>query len=217
MKLVVEENLKKLGISLAYTVVEFTNSEYSEDIWGKLLNPLIAKIEAEDTIEMIKDDEKMVATKKAYRALGKDPARFRPSSDSLWRRVIQKKGLYQINDLVDVNNYFSLLYKLPFGSYDLGKIGDEITLTVGGVGESYAGIGKKAVNIENLLVLADGEGPFGSPTSDSTRGMIGEDTTQAVVIGYVFSKMDVEAMQQEIKALAEEYLKDCKVIEQAVV
>ncbi|EOH87996.1 B3/B4 domain-containing protein [Enterococcus pallens] len=217
MELVVEERLKELGVSLAYTVVEFTNRAYSEAIWESLLNPLIAKIEAEDTIEMIKDNEKMIATKKAYRALGKDPARFRPSSDSLWRRVIQKKGLYQINDLVDVNNYFSLLYKLPFGSYDLAKIGDEITLTVGEAGESYAGIGKKAVNIENLLVLKDAEGPFGSPTSDSTRGMIGEETTQAILIGYVFNEMDVAGMQQEIKAAVEKYLQDCKVIQQAVI
>lgn len=217
MELVVEERLKELGISLVYTIVEFTNGAYSEAIWESLLNPLIAKIEAEDTIEMIKDNEKMIATKKAYRALGKDPARFRPSSDSLWRRVIQKKGLYQINDLVDVNNYFSLLYKLPFGSYDLAKIGDEITLTVGEAGESYAGIGKKAVNIENLLVLKDAEGPFGSPTSDSTRGMIGEETTQAILIGYVFNEMDVAGMQQEIKAAVEKYLQDCKVIQQAVI
>ncbi|MBO1308123.1 hypothetical protein JZO70_18245 [Enterococcus sp. 669A] len=217
MELVVEERLKELGISLAYTVVEFTNGAYSEEIWGGLLNPLIAKIEEEDTIDMIKDDENMIATKKAYRALGKDPARFRPSSDSLWRRVIQKKGLYQVNDLVDVNNYFSLVYTLPFGSHDLAKVGEKITLTVGKEGERYAGIGKKDVNIENLLVLADDDGPFGSPTSDSTRGMIGEDTTQAVMIGYVFSEMDVDAMQQEIKAVAEKYLKDCKVVDQGIV
>lgn len=217
MELVVEERLKELGISLAYTVVEFTNGAYSEAIWDKLLKPLIAKIEAEDTIEMIKDDEQMIATKKAYRALGKDPARFRPSSDSLWRRVIQKKGLYQINDLVDLNNYLSLAYKIPFGSYDLAKIEEPVTLTVGAAGESYAGIGKKAVNIENLLVLKDAKGPFGSPTSDSTRGMIGAETTQAVLIGYAFSELAVEGMQQEIKGIAEEYLQGCKVVEQGVI
>lgn len=217
MELIVEERLKELGISLVYTVVTFTNGDYSEAIWNKLLNPLIEKIETEDTIEMIKEDEGMIATKKAYRALGKDPARFRPSSDSLWRRVIQKKGLYQINDLVDLNNYFSLLYKLPFGSYDLAKIDEPVTLTVGEAGDSYAGIGKKAVNIENLLVLKDSKGPFGSPTSDSTRGMIGEETTQAVLIGYVFHEMDAAVMQQEIKTTAEAYLQDCKVIQQGII
>ncbi|MGG5316986.1 B3/B4 domain-containing protein [Enterococcus sp. AZ072] len=217
MNLVIEEHLKDLGVSLAYTVVEFENGAYSEVIWDELLKPLIAKVEENDSIEMIKDEERMIATKKVYRALGKDPARFRPSSDSLWRRVIQKKGLYQINNLVDANNYFSLLYKLPFGSYDLAKVGETITLSVGETGESYAGIGKKAVNIENLLVLKDEEGPFGSPTSDSTRGMIGEDTTQAVLIGYVFGDIATADMQQEIKAIVEKYLKDCRVVQQDVI
>lgn len=92
MNLVIEEHLKDLGVSLAYTVVEFENGAYSEVIWDELLKPLIAKVEENDSIEMIKDEERMIATKKVYRALGKDPARFRPSSDSLWRRVIQKKG-----------------------------------------------------------------------------------------------------------------------------
>ena len=163
---------------------------------------MIQKIEEEDTLDSIKEDPQILATKKVYRVLGKDPARFRPSSDSLWRRIVQQKGLYQINALVDLNNYFSLKWKLPFGAYDLEKVTDSIHLTVGTPEARYAGIGNKSVNIENLLVLEDGDGPFGSPTSDSTRGMITEETTQALLVGYQFQE-DTAVNQAELKSVLE--------------
>lgn len=216
MKITVDPKLKQLGISLACTVIEFTNQDYQAAIWQELLNPLIEKIEVEDTLEMIKDDPRIVATKKAYSTLGKDPARFRPSSDSLWRRVVQQKGLYQINDLVDLNNYFSLNWKLPFGSYDLSKVDEPIQLTVGKSDERYSGIGNKSVNIENLLVLEDSAGPFGSPTSDATRGMIGEETTRALIVGYQFAA-DTGVDQATVKKVLEAYLQDCRVVAQAII
>lgn len=216
MQLTIDSKVKEQGVSLAYSVIEFKNESHSEKIWQEVLNPLLQKIEIEDTLESIKEDPQITATKKVYRALGKDPARFRPSSDSLWRRIIQQKGLYQINALVDLNNYFSLEWKLPFGSYDLGKVTEPIQLTVGPAEARYAGIGNKSVNIENLLVLADEEGPFGSPTSDSTRGMISEETTRALLVGYQFQD-DAVVDQAKVKEILENYLADCRVIEQGVI
>ncbi|MDN6691610.1 MAG: hypothetical protein L0L35_05545 [Enterococcus sp.] len=186
MKLTMDSKVQAQGVSLAYSVIRFKNETYNEQVWQELLTPLIQTIEAEDSTDTIKEDPQIIAAKKVYRQLGKDPARFRPSSDSLWRRVVQQKGLYQINGLVDVNNYFSLKWKVPFGSYDLDQVTEPICLTVGPAEARYAGIGNKSVNIENLLVLTDEEGPFGSPTADATRGMIREETTRALVVGYQF-------------------------------
>lgn len=216
MQLTIDPKVKEAGVSLAYSVIEFKNEAHNEGIWQELLNPLIQKIEEEDTLDSIKEDPQILATKKVYRVLGKDPARFRPSSDSLWRRIVQQKGLYQINALVDLNNYFSLKWKLPFGAYDLEKVTDSIHLTVGTPEARYAGIGNKSVNIENLLVLEDGDGPFGSPTSDSTRGMITEETTQALLVGYQF-KEDTAVNQAELKSVLETYLTDCRILEQGVI
>lgn len=216
MQLTIDPKVKEAGVSLAYSVIEFKNEAHNEGIWQELLNPLIQKIEEGDTLDSIKEDPQILATKKVYRALGKDPARFRPSSDSLWRRIVQQKGLYQINALVDLNNYFSLKWKLPFGAYDLEKVTDSIHLTVGTPEARYAGIGNKSVNIENLLVLEDGDGPFGSPTSDSTRGMITEETTQALLVGYQF-KEDTAVNQAELKSVLETYLTDCRILEQGVI
>lgn len=216
MKLTMDSKVQAQDVSLAYSVIRFKNEAYNERVWQELLTPLIQTIEAEDSTDTIKEDPQIIAAKKVYRQLGKDPARFRPSSDSLWRRVVQQKGLYQINGLVDVNNYFSLKWKVPFGSYDLDKVAEPICLTVGPAEARYAGIGNKSVNIENLLVLTDEEGPFGSPTADATRGMIREETKRALVVGYQFGGEAV-VDQAEVKRVLETVLTDCQVLEQGYI
>ena len=216
MKLTMDSKVQAQGVSLAYSVIRFKNEAYNEQVWQELLTPLIQTIEAEDSTDTIKEAPQIIAAKKVYRQLGKDPARFRPSSDSLRRRVVQQKGLYQINGLVDVNNYFSLKWKVPFGSYDLDKVTEPICLTVGPAEARYAGIGNKSVNIENLLVLTDEEGPFGSPTADATRGMIREETTRALVVGYQFGGEAV-VDQAEVKRVLETVLTDCQVLEQGCI
>ena len=87
---------------------------------------------------------------------------------------------------------------------------------MGQAGARYTGIGKKSVNIENLLVLADDAGPFGSPTSDSTRGMIAEETTRALLVGYQFEDETV-IDQAEVRSILERYLADCRIIEQGFI
>lgn len=214
MELTIDPKIAEQGVTLAYSVIEFTNEAYNKKIWQELVDPLLKQIETEDTIERIREEPRISATKKVYRTFGKDPARFRPSSESLWRRIVQQKGLYQINALVDLNNYFSLKWKLPFGVYDLAKITEPIQLMVGQA-EHYAGIGNKSLNLENLLILTDKAGAFGSPTADSTRGMITEKTTKALLIGYQFAS-DSVIEQTEVKTILENYLSDCRVVEQGI-
>lgn len=117
----------------------------------------------------------------AYRSIGKDPTRYRLSSEALFRRVSKGDGLYIINNIVDINNLISLKSAYSVGTYDLDKIVGQINFTVGGEGESYKGIGKGSVNIENLPVFEDEEGKFGSTTSDSTRAMINDDSVHILM------------------------------------
>lgn len=203
-------------IQLAVTEISFENESKNQTMWDKLLSPLENKIEQNDSLEDIRNSESIKNTKAGYKALGKDPSRFRPSSDALWRRVVKGKGLYQINSLVDLNNYLSLEFKMPFGSYDLADLKGQISLTKGGAGQTYKGIGKNDINIENLLVLADDNGPFGSPTSDSTTAMIKDDTNSALIVGYLFNVDDTEKakLQTEVKNKVTEYLKNATIIEQ---
>ena len=78
----------------------------------------------------------------AYKAFGRNPSRYRVSSEALIRRIRRGDELYHINSVVDVNNLFSVKSGLSVGSYDLEKIHGEITLRKAVQGEGYTGIGK---------------------------------------------------------------------------
>jgi DNA/RNA-binding domain of Phe-tRNA-synthetase-like protein len=128
----------------------------------------------------------ITATRAAYRALGKDPARYRGSAEALMRRVIAGKGLPRINAVVDAINLVSVESRLSIGLYDLAHTRGDILFRTGKAGESYKGIGKYDLNLEGLPVFCDQTGPHGSPTSDSERTMVTTDTRQvfAVIISF---------------------------------
>jgi DNA/RNA-binding domain of Phe-tRNA-synthetase-like protein len=132
----------------------------------------------------------IVATRAAYKALGKDPARYRGSAEALLRRVIAGKGLPRINNVVDVINYVSVESRLPVGLYDLAHVEGDIVFRAGRAGETYKGIGKYDLNLEGLPVFCDALGPHGSPTSDSERTMVTEATGQVLAIIISFGGAD---------------------------
>jgi len=130
------------------------------------------------------------ATRKAYKALGKDPARYRGSAEALLRRVVAGKGLPQINAVVDVINLVSVESRLPIGLYDLEHIVGDIVFRAGREGETYKGIGKYDLNLEGLPLFADTGGPHGSATSDSERTMVTGATKQVLAVLISFSGME---------------------------
>jgi DNA/RNA-binding domain of Phe-tRNA-synthetase-like protein len=132
----------------------------------------------------------IMATRAAYKALGKDPARYRGSAEALLRRVIAGKGLPRINNVVDVINYVSVESRLPVGLYDLAHVEGDIVFRAGRAGETYKGIGKYDLNLEGLPVFCDALGPHGSPTSDSERTMVTEATGQVLAIIVSFAGAD---------------------------
>ncbi|PYT58252.1 MAG: hypothetical protein DMG46_11795 [Acidobacteria bacterium] len=128
--------------------------------------------------------------RKAYKALGKDPARYRGSAEALLRRVVAGKGLPQINVVVDVINLVSVESRLPIGLYDLEHIVGDIVFRAGREGETYKGIGKYDLNLEGLPLFADTGGPHGSATSDSERTMVTGATKQVLAVLISFSGME---------------------------
>jgi DNA/RNA-binding domain of Phe-tRNA-synthetase-like protein len=132
----------------------------------------------------------ILATRVAYKALGKDPARYRGSAEALLRRVIAGKGLPRINNVVDVINYVSVESRLPVGLYDLAHLQGDVVFRAGRAGETYKGIGKYDLNLEGLPVFCDAVGPHGSPTSDSERTMVAEATKQVIAIIISFGGAD---------------------------
>ncbi len=191
----------KLGCLEAEVLVQPSSEDLSSRIQKKL-----SELEKSLTPEIIRNSKNVKATKEAYKALGKDPNRYRPSAESLMRRVANGKGLYQISNTVDILNLISVQTGYSICGYDTEKIDGKISLGTGGKDEPYEGIGRGELNIENLPVFRDSIGAFGTPTSDSTRTMISDDTKEIL---FIFMDMDhgtiLDSALQETKELLEKY------------
>jgi len=122
------------------------------------------------------------ATRSAYKALGKDPARYRGSAEALLRRIVAGSGLPRINAIVDVINLISVESRLPVGLYDLAHVQGDIVFRRGRASETYKGIGKYDLNLEGLPVFCDSVGPHGSPTSDSERTRVTPETRHVLAV-----------------------------------
>lgn len=149
----------------------------------------------------------ILATRAAYKALGKDPARYRGSAEALLRRIIAGKGLPRIHAVVDIINIASVESRLPIGLYDLAHVRGDITFRAGRAGETYKGIGKYDLNLEGLPLFADDLGPHGSATSDSERTMVTAATRSVLAIFVSFGGPEnlsryVERMQSLFAAHA---------------
>lgn len=142
----------------------------------------------------------------AYKAFGRNPGRYRVSSEALIRRIRREDELYHINSVVDVNNLISVKSGLSVGSYDIEKIHGSVTLRRATKGEGYTGIGKGFLDMENMLVLSDDDGIFGSSMSDSTRAMVTDDAKSILVVVYCFeSSIDLEALLAEGRSAFERF------------
>ncbi len=152
------------------------------------------------------ESPKILATRAGYKALGKDPARYRGSAEALLRRIISGKGFPQINSVVDIINLVSVESRLPIGLYDTANVKGDIVFRPGHAGETYKGIGKYDLNLEDLPVFADELGPHGSATSDSERTMVTVATRTIAAILVSFGGAEgLESSCQRMTALLQKY------------
>lgn len=178
----------------------------NEELWDEI-NKEISKITNNMTMEDVYKQKNIESSRNLYKLIGKDPHRYRVSSEALIRRIVQGKGLYKINNVVDANNLISIISKLSVGSYDTDKLGENLIFRIGKKGESYKGIGKDIVNTENLPVFSDEFGAYGSPTSDSEKAMITNDTKNVLTVLIAFSDdAGLEQYMSEATKILEKYV-----------
>ena len=170
------------------------------------------KLAVEDIAKM----PALKATRLAYKALGKDPSRYRPSAEALLRRVVKGKGLYQVNNVVDTLNLVSVKSGFSIGGFDFSKINGGIQAGRGAAGEPYEAIGRGELNIEGLPVLRDDTGAFGTPTSDCTRTMVTQGTTTFLAVILDFSSgVNLRETLAEMESLLVKYARG-QAVEQKV-
>ncbi|MFK7950175.1 MAG: B3/4 domain-containing protein [Saprospiraceae bacterium] len=169
-------------------------SDNNDDLWSEI-NTKIAELEKMQTTDIAKIPT-ITATRKAYKAFGKDPSRYRPSSEALLRRIVKGKGLYKINNVVDLLNLVSISTGYSIGGFDADKIEGEISVGVGEANEPYEGIGRGTLNIEGLPILRDDKSGFGTPTSDSVRTCVTSSTKR-----FLMAILDFDGLEELAEAM----------------
>jgi len=164
---------------------------------------LDARLAAAEAAVRAHPPEEIAAVRTMYRRVGIDPTKRRPSSEALLRRVRKGEPLPRINSMVDVCNWCSLEFQLPYGLYDADRIEGDVVLRLGREGESYAGIRKDDVHVGGRITLADRVGPFGNPTSDSARTMVTTATTHALVVVFAPIEIDHRRVDRVLAVTAE--------------
>lgn len=167
----------KLGIIEADEV----RVEPSAGDLARIIHDACERKRREFTLASLAEAEPVHIVRAMFREWGMDPSKYRPSSEALLRRVVQGKGLYFISNIVDIINLGSMETGWPYGCYDRAKLRPPIVFRHGAPGETYERVGKEMWHLEGRPMLADADGPFGSPISDSTRTMI-TGSTQNVLI-----------------------------------
>lgn len=158
------------------------NTVSDEQLWKEITDEEIT-VRASMKLEEINKWQPVFATRQAYKRLGKDPNRYRPSAEALRRRILRELPLYKVDTLVDLINLLSIRSGYSIGGFDASKIvGNELILGVGREGENYQGIGRGDLNIAGLPVYRDILGGIGTPTSDEERTKISLDTSRLLMI-----------------------------------
>jgi DNA/RNA-binding domain of Phe-tRNA-synthetase-like protein len=181
----------------------------ADDVRVVLRNPALAKLmddvcsrkRQEFTVESLAEAEPVRAVRAMFREWGMDPSKYRPASEALLRRVVQGKGLYRVSNVVDIGNLGSIETGWPYGCYDSSKINAPTSLRHGTAGETYEGIGKQTWHLEGRPVLADPQGAFGSPISDSTRSMITESAREVMIVIYTPARASDASLNAAITRL----------------
>lgn len=189
MKILIDSVMKDLVPYISLGVIRYrVEVKKSDQELMEHLEKTIKEIKTQYEIGEIAELPHVRETREAYKALGKSPSQYRNAAEAMLRRIVKGNGLYQINNVVDINNLISIRSGFSIGTYDEQALEGEIKLSRAPAGERYEGIGKSEVNIENLPVLFDRNGAFGNPASDSKRAMIQVGNRDVITFLYAFSK-----------------------------
>jgi DNA/RNA-binding domain of Phe-tRNA-synthetase-like protein len=203
-KITISQELKGTGLEIEFCCIlcNVTVDTKEGKLWD-IIAEKSQKISATIGIDEISKIPAIQTSRRAYKLCGKDPARYRLSAEALLRRVVRGLGLYHVNNVVDQLNLVSITTGYSIGGYDEGKISGDVEFGIGRVGEPYTGIGRGELNIEGLPVFRDNLGAFGTPTSDSERTSVNENTQKflMIIIGFGANERLNEASEMAVSLL----------------
>ena len=143
--LVIDSDMKELWPAVRVGCLQYTVTvdRKNEEMWKYLKKEIFRKVKDDIFDYGVNEIPNIRESRAAYKVFGKDPSRYRVSSEALIRRIGQGKGLYEVNTVVDVNNLISVESGFSVGSYDTAHMEDDLVFRIGREGETYKGIGKE--------------------------------------------------------------------------
>lgn len=193
------------GLRVVAISAKVRNTPTSDALWHEV-EEACGEIMARYPLDCINKRPAIAATRSAYKALGKEPNRYRPSAEALCRRLVNGKGLYRLTALVDIINLISIKSGYSIGGFDADRIeGELLVLGSGNPGEEFHAIGRGLLNIAGLPVYRDSKGPIGTPTSDEERTCLTETTTHLLMLVNIYGE---EMETEEIIHLSRRLLTD---------
>lgn len=220
MNIYIEKETKELIPDVVLGVIKYSaDIEKSSDELLEYFNKTTDEIGQNNETKDIALMPHIKPTRSAYKALGKDPHAYRGAAEQMLRRIILKKGLYFVNNAVDVNNIISVKSGYSIGSYDMAQIEGDVVFKKAPEGTHYKGIGKDTYeyNVEFLPALFDDLGCFGNPSSDSQRTMLRNGNREVLFVFYAFDGEDgLEYWMNETENLLSRYCKNYKTIEKKI-
>ncbi|MEA4917943.1 B3/4 domain-containing protein [Proteiniphilum sp.] len=203
-KIIISEKIREVcpEFHVAAITCDVRNNSHNSGLWQEI-NAFCSQFSTTYKMEDINQRPAIYATRQAYKKLGKDPNRYRPSAEALCRRILKGQELYQIDALVDLINLVSLHTGYSIGGFDLAKIQGNLMLGVGESGEQFEAIGRGLLNIEGLPVYRDAVGGIGTPTSDEERTKITSETIKLLMLinGYSGKECLQEATDYSVELL----------------
>ncbi|MCD7933310.1 MAG: hypothetical protein LUH15_19220 [Tannerellaceae bacterium] len=196
------------GLEILSIACDIENTPSDPELWEEITKEE-ELFRSNYRIEDINKRIPIQATRQAYKKLGKDPNRYRPSSEALCRRILRGLPLYKIDTLVDLVNLISIRTGYSIGAFDAEKIeGEKLVLGIGRERELYNGIGRGELNIQGLPVYRDKKGGIGTPTSDEERTRVELSTRRLLMIINGYSGNEgLDAAEEMAISLLQRYVK----------
>lgn len=190
-----DAKLAEFGMALHVAVLAYPSDVRESDAGLEATMQDAEELRRQELLgEAAASDPVIARARAAFKAFGRDPSRYRPSSEALTRRLVSGKDLPRVNTAVDVGNLVSVMTGVPVGLYDADRIEGNISLRLGAESEAYESVRGRSISVHNLAALADSLGPFGTPYSDSKHTAVGLHTKRVLFILYGIN-LDVDTLE----------------------
>lgn len=181
-----------------FNIYAFSMDVKVED--SKIIESKIKELEQDIPLKYTLEDILQIPSIKnardGYKKLGKDPSRYRLACESLLRRLVKNKGLYFVNNVVDAGNVLSIELAKSTAVLDFDKLKGNIKIRIGQETDIYYGINRGLINVTNIPLYVDEESPFGSPTSDTMRTSVSENTKKILLMVICFDDIDKDRIKE---------------------